>query len=414
MKAVILAAGKGTRMLPLTQTHTASMLSVGNIPLLAHIIMNIKDAGINEIIIVTNDSNDSIYKHFKNGTECGLSIKYVIQKSQLGTAHAIDHAQLYINEDERFLVIGSDTIVPTAEIKHMMNMDGNTIVGTMIVERDQCEYGVIELNGEYVSKIIEKPTFTQSYMVNAGIYIFDPTIFQSISLTEKSARNEFEITDSIQLLIDNGEKIRYTIFQKIHHISRPWDLLDCNQEYMSTLPDCKIIPGELESNIHLKGPIFIEKGTKIRSGTYIEGPVIIGSNCDIGPNCFIRPYTCIGNHVSIGSATEIKGSIIMDWTHVGHFTYIGDSIIGVNCNFGAGTQVANLRHDNTNIKVKIDGKIVDSGRRKLGTIMGDNVHTGINSMLNVGSTIESNSNILPGELVMSDHKSERYTKKEVE
>ena len=101
----------------------------------------------------------------------------------------------------------------------------------------------------------------------------------------------------------------------------------------------------------------------------------------------------------IGNAVEVKNSIIMDRTHLGHLSYVGDSIIGSGCNFGAGTKVANLRHDGGNIKVIINGKRVDSGRRKLGTIMGDDVHTGINSMLNVGSVIEPGSNIKPGEFV---------------
>ena len=144
----------------------------------------------------------------------------------------------------------------------------------------------------------------------------------------------------------------------------------------------------------LKGAVSIGKGTIVRSGTYIVGPVIIGSNCDIGPNCFIRASTAIGDNCHIGAAVEVKNSIIMSGSKVPHLNYVGDSVIGENCNLGAGTKVANLKLDKRNIF--IDGK--DTGRRKLGAIIGDNVQTGINSSINVGTLIGNNSFIGPGAL----------------
>jgi NDP-sugar pyrophosphorylase family protein len=155
----------------------------------------------------------------------------------------------------------------------------------------------------------------------------------------------------------------------------------------------------VEPNTTIKGEVVIGKGTLIRSGAYLEGPVVIGENCDIGPNCFIRPYTAIGKNVRVGNAVEIKNSIIMEGTHVGHLSYVGDSIIGRRCNFGAGTKVANLRHDGKNIKVRLKGKILDSGRRKLGVIMGDDVHTGINTSINTGVIIEKGRYTYPGEII---------------
>ena len=138
----------------------------------------------------------------------------------------------------------------------------------------------------------------------------------------------------------------------------------------------------------------------IRSGAYIEGPVKIGKDCTIGPNCYIRPSTSIGDRVYIGNGVEIKNSIIGDDTRIGHLSYVGDSVIGNGCNFGAGTKVANLRHDGKNIKVMLKGELVDTGRRKLGVIMGDHVHTGINTSINTGVMIDPGSTTLPGEVVM--------------
>lgn len=118
---------------------------------------------------------------------------------------------------------------------------------------------------------------------------------------------------------------------------------------------------------------MIGRGTIVRSGTYIQGPVYIGKNCDIGPNCYIRAYTCIYDGVSIGNAVEIKNSIIMENTNINHLSYVGDSIIGANCNFGAGTNIANLKFNDKPVKMNVKGERVSTSRRKLGAVFGDNV-----------------------------------------
>ena len=138
------------------------------------------------------------------------------------------------------------------------------------------------------------------------------------------------------------------------------------------------------------------------NGSYIEGPVAIGENCKIGPNCYIRPYTSIENSCHIGNACEVKHSIIMNNSNAPHQNYIGDSVIGDYCNLGAGTKIANLRLDKKNIIAILNGKTIDTKRKKLGAIVGDNVQTGINAMINVGTLIGCNVFIGPGSLVRGD------------
>ena len=138
-------------------------------------------------------------------------------------------------------------------------------------------------------------------------------------------------------------------------IGRPWDILAANEALLKNIE--RRIDGEVEPGATLNGNISVGKNTIIRSGAYITGPVIIGEDCDIGPNCYIRPSTCIGNKVRIGNAVEIKNSTIMDGTKIGHLSYVGDSIIGSDSNFGAGTICSNLRHD------KAKYQIVHKGRK---------------------------------------------------
>jgi bifunctional UDP-N-acetylglucosamine pyrophosphorylase/glucosamine-1-phosphate N-acetyltransferase len=148
--------------------------------------------------------------------------------------------------------------------------------------------------------------------------------------------------------------------------------------------------------------VFVAEHARIRSGSYIEGPTYIGEGSDIGPNCYIRPYTSIGRGVRVGNACEIKNCIIMDKTHIGHLSYIGDSVIGEDCNIGAGTITANLRLDVKPVKMVIRDEIVDSGRLKLGVMMGDDVKTGVGTLLMPGVKIGCNSWVGPNVIVNRD------------
>lgn len=395
MKAVILAAGQGTRMGPLTRNTPKVMLPIANKPLLLHVIESARDAGIREFIIVTGYGEKIIKEYFKDGSSLDVSIEYVHQKEQMGTADAVDSARGMVGD--RFIVLNGDIIASSSHIKKLTESGSDAIITVRHVDNPS-EYGVLEVQDGHVLRIIEKPLNPPTNLANAGIYVFPSAIFDAIGRTPLSVRKEYEITDSLQMLIDKGMDVGFlTLSDKWMDIGRPWDLLDANEYFLSSLHPA--ILGEIEPLATLKGSVSVGEGSIIRNGSYIVGPVIIGKNCDIGPNCYIRPGTSIGDNVRVGNAVEIKNSIMMKGTHIGHLSYVGDSIIGERCNFGAGTKVANLRHDGRTIRVTLKGKLMDSGRRKLGTIMGDDVHTGINSMINVGAVVESKATIAPGEFV---------------
>ena len=198
------------------------------------------------------------------------------------------------------------------------------------------------------------------------------------------------------------EKIKGIYLKKWKDIIYPWNLLEANEEILNSIE--RKIDGMVEENVTIKGEVVVGKGSIIMNGSYIEGPAVIGKNCKIGPNCYIRPYTSIRDNCHIGNASEIKNSIIMDNSNVPHQNYVGDSVIGQNCNLGAGTKIANLRMDKKNIKVFLNGKKIDTKRRKLGAIIGDNVQTGINAMINVGTIIGNDVFIGPGAIARGEIK----------
>jgi len=395
MQAVILAAGQGKRMGPLTQNRPKVMLPVANEPLLSHVMISARDAGIREFVLVVGYHAETVRDYFGDGSGLKVSIEYAYQKKQLGTADAVASAKELV--EDRFLLLNGDVIVSPQHIKSLLKQKYDVTLTAREVDNPS-EFGVLEVKGGRVLCIIEKPKKAKTNLANAGVYVFPESIFEAIKKTKLSARKEYEITDSLQLMMDEGVEVGYVaLTDNCLDIGKPWDLLDANEYLLSCMqPE---VEGEVEPLATLKGSVSVGEGTIIRNGSYIEGPVIIGRNCDIGPNCYIRPSTSIGDDVRIGNAVEIKNSTIMKGTHIGHLSYVGDSIVGERCNFGAGTKVANLRHDGRTIRVRLKGKLMDSGRRKLGTIMGDDVHTGINSMINVGAVVESGANIAPGEFV---------------
>lgn len=386
MKAVILAAGEGSRMRPLTYTRPKVMLPIANKPILEHLLIEAVGAGIKEFIFVVGYHDEQVRDYFGNGKGWGVKIDYITQRKRLGTADAIKGIKSLVNG--KFLVINGDIIASKEDIISLSIKDDNTI-GAKEVE-DVSDLGVVEVNGSRVVRIWEKTSQPPSNIANTGLYLFTPAIFDAIAQTPRSPRGEYEITDSLQLMIEQGYNVAY---QKIGYwldCSYPWDLLSANESLLDGNEARNL--GEVEKNAIIKGAVSIGKDTIVRSGCYIVGPVTIGRDCDIGPNCYIRPFTSIGDGCRIGFAVEVKGSIIMKGTKIPHHSYVGDSVIGEGCNFGSGTKIANLRLDKKNIIISS----IDTKRRKLGAIIGDRVETGINASINVGSLIGNNAVIGPG------------------
>jgi bifunctional UDP-N-acetylglucosamine pyrophosphorylase/glucosamine-1-phosphate N-acetyltransferase len=397
MKAVVLAAGRGTRLEPVTSHLPKCMLPLAGKPVLEHILLALKDASVKDIVMVVGYKKDSIIDYFGDGEKFDLRIEYLEQRERLGTAHAIGLVEM----DEDFLVVNGDTLFSTKDIKRVI--ESHLGVATLSVKRvdDPSHYGVVKVEDGNVKAIVEKPKECVSDLVNAGLYAFSPRIYEAIKRTKKSERGEYEITSSIEQLIKEGASVNAVELTGLwSDIGNPWNYLDSNQVMLKAMVSG--VKGGIEEYVKIKGKLSLGEGSIVRSGTYIEGPVYIGRNTVVGPSAYLRSYTSIGDNCRVGNAVELKNSIIMDNTYIPHLSYVGDSIVGRNCNFGAGTLVGNLRLDEKSVKMRIRGELKDTGRRKMGCIVGDNVKTGLNVMINAGRKIGSNSMIGPGVVVYRD------------
>ncbi|SDJ81095.1 bifunctional UDP-N-acetylglucosamine pyrophosphorylase / Glucosamine-1-phosphate N-acetyltransferase [Methanoculleus thermophilus] len=375
-------------MRPLTAQRPKVMLPIANRPMMEHLVLAARDAGITEFIFVVGYYEREIRNHFGDGSALGVKITYVTQRHQLGTADALRSTAGLVNG--KFLLLNGDMVLQSDDIRELCN-EKAPCVGIHQTDHPK-DYGVVTIEGDRITGLEEKSEEPKSNLVNAGAYLFEPDIFDLLSEIKISGRGEFELTDALEVYIREGTLTAHPLNYWLD-VGQPWDLLDANEALIASMHHEQ--HGIIEDGCTIPETVSIGKGTIIRAGTYIEGSCVIGENCIIGPHAYIRGSTAIGDGCHIGHATEIKNSIIMPGTKIPHFNYIGDSVIGSNCNFGAGTKIANLRHDNATVKVC--GRT--TGRRKFGAIIGDNVLFGINCSINVGSLVGSNARIAPHSLV---------------
>ncbi|CDK40727.1 nucleotidyl transferase [Halorubrum sp. AJ67] len=261
-----------------------------------------------------------------------------------------------------------------------------------------------------LADIVEKPDDPPTNLANVGCYAFEPEVFEYIDRTPESERGEYEITTTIDLLLDDGRRVDVAPYDGAWlDVGRPWELLEANELALAELDAgdgatgaTDAIAGTVEEGVHLHGPVVVEDGARLRSGVYVEGPALIREGADVGPNAYIRGSTVVGPGVHVGHSVEVKNSVLMADASVGHLSYVGDSVVGRGVNFGAGTNVANLRHDDENVRLTVKGERVDTGRRKLGVIAGDGAKTGINTSLNAGVKLGAGETTGPGEVLTRD------------
>lgn len=400
MDAVIVAAGRGTRMRPLTDTRPKPLLPVGEQTLLERLLTQCAPL-VDRLVLVVGYRDEAIRERI--GTEyAGTPVVYVEQSDREGTADAVGQAADIV--EHRFLALNADVVIDRSLLEQLIDTDGHAIA-TRTVE-DPESYGVIERRGTRLTGIHEKPTNPPTNRINVGLYAFEPEVFDVIADLAKSPRGEYELTDAIDRVVAEGDRVTVVDYDGPWlDVGRPWELLEATEVTLAELDDR--IEGTVEEGAHLSGPVVVENGARIRSGSYIEGPVVIGADADIGPNAYLRSGSVIGPNARIGNSVEVKQSIVMADTSVGHLSYVGDSVLGADVNFGAGTMVANLRHDDRSIAVTVKGERVDTGRRKLGVIVGDRTKTGINTSLNAGVVLGVGAKTKPGETVLRDRPADR-------
>lgn len=364
MKAVILAAGKGTRLDPFTVSQPKVMIEVANKPILEYVVDSLVSNGIREIVMVVGYKKEKIMSHFEDGGDFGAEIEYVTQKKQLGTAHALYTAKDFV--DDSFIMLPGDNVINSTTISDLLEKKKG--ISVVVTESEYpSKYGVVILSRGDVQEIVEKPEEEVSNLISTAICSFDPSVFEELASLIKEGK--YDITDLIQSLASE-EKVRGIFTSGMWADAvYPWDILKVNSTALHKVTGEKA--GTVEKGVTIKGPVSIGEGSVIRSGCYIHGPVVIGKGCEIGPNVCIYPSTSIGDNGRIGPFSMVEHSVLMSDVSLGSGSHLSNSVIGPGCRFASrfsansGSAVfflENEQHELSSVGTFIgEDSVIDSG-----------------------------------------------------
>ena len=326
MRGLILSGGKGTRLRPLTYTQAKQLVPVANKPVLFYGIEALKEAGISEIGIIVGDTKEEIKQATGDGSHWDLNITYIEQESPLGLAHAVKISEEFLRGEPFVMYLGDNILKSgiTSLVEEFQQKKPNSLILLTEVPNPHM-FGVAELDEGRVVRLVEKPKKPASNLALVGVYMFDAHIFEAVKAIKPSWRNELEITDAIQYLVEHGYEVQ-------PHLVTGWwkdtgkieDILEANRLILETISGSN--QGNVDDTSRINGQVVIEQGVVVKN-SIIRGPAIIGENSEIADS-YIGPFTSIQNNCKI-IHTEIENSIVLEKSEIVEVgSRIDESLIG--------------------------------------------------------------------------------------
>lgn len=335
MKGIILHGGHGTRLRPLTHTGPKQLLPIANKPMSQFALEDLKSAGISEIgIIVGHTYQDKVKEYYGDGSDFGVKISYIFQDEPKGISHAINLCKEFVGND-KFIVYLGDNILrkDLTDYSKKFTSSKNDAMILLCEVDDPSRFGIAELdsqNHNKIKKITEKPKHSPSNLAIIGIYFLTPKIFDIIPNLKPSWRGELEITDALQLLMEQGSAIEYDIVTGWwKDTGTPEDIIHANQLVLDSIG--KKNQFLIDKHSEIKDNIVIGKGTIVTRDSFITGPVIIGNNCKIGPAVRLGPYVSVGDNCNLKQC-DVENSIIMQDCIIDTKIALSNSIIAHGSN----------------------------------------------------------------------------------
>ncbi len=325
MKGVVLCAGEGTRMRPLTYSLPKHLIPIANRPVIEHILDTLTQAGITDIgIVVGPNTQRSFQDALGDGSQFGVRLTYVVQEDPRGLAHAVACAHGFVGDDPFLLYLGDNLLEAgvTGPVERFVETKADAVI-TLYPVPDPSRFGVAEIAGDKIVRLVEKPATPVSNLAVVGAYVFSPEIFSAIAHIRPSARGELEITDAIQRLIDDGRLVLpYRISGWWRDVGRPPELLAANAQLLADI-ETKI-DGAIARDCAVTGNVVVGPRSRIRNSTLI-GPVMIGSGVTCSDSK-IGPNVSIGDDAII-TGTRMRASIVLTGAEITGVT-LADSLIG--------------------------------------------------------------------------------------
>lgn len=399
MKAVILAAGQSSRFKPLSDNRHKGLLSILGEPIIEHTINELKDAGVEEVIVVQGPDKE-IENHIGE-----VADHYVVQKEPKGMGNALTQAEHLLNGN--FLVLTPYRANAAQFFKPMIRKseeDESDIVFVSTPTEEPKKYGILEMNEEgEATNIVEKPEPSEAPSNHkvVGMYLLNEDFFDYLDEAENW---EYQFEDALGTQMDENPASVLKIDESTNSIKYPWDLFSVAEELMEKKSQSISEKADIADSAQIKGNVVVDDGAKVYENAVIRGPAYIGKNVTVGNNALIRDHVSLEEGVTIGTNSEIKNSVFQPHSSL-HSGFIGDSLIGKNTKIGAETVTANRRFRENGERPEIDSDLIakdyrkDTGRNFMGAVIGDNVDIGVNVSLMPGVQIGSNAKIGPGTVV---------------
>ncbi|MDP9433433.1 MAG: glucose-1-phosphate thymidylyltransferase [Actinomycetota bacterium] len=337
MKALVLSGGAGTRLRPITHTSAKQLVPVANKPVLFYGLEAIRDAGVTDVGIIVGDTAAEIEAAVGNGSELGISVTYIRQSAPLGLAHCVLIAGDFLADEPFVMYLGDNFIIGgITELVREFEADLPDAQILLTKVDNPGQFGVAELGPDgRVTRLVEKPKNPVSDLALVGVYMFSPTVHDAVASIKPSWRNELEITDAIQWLVDNGKDVRsHLVTGYWKDTGRLEDMLECNRKVLESVePD---IAGAVDQHSRIIGRVVIEDGASLERST-VRGPAIIGKNTRI-VDSYVGPFTSIYHSCRI-ERTEIEHSIVLEQTTITGVNRIEDSLIGKEVEVAPSTEL---------------------------------------------------------------------------
>ncbi len=332
MKAIILCAGEGTRLRPLTHTGAKHLIPVANKPVVHYVIEDLVRAGIRQVGVVVSPNVERAFKrNLGDGSRWDAKIEYIVQREPKGLAHAAACAQDFLGDAPFVMTLGDNLLEQGvgAYVERFRREKAHAMVLLHAVDNPSA-FGVAKLEGERVVQLLEKPKNPPSNLAIVGVYLFDPSVFEAIANIEPSWRGELEITDAMQRMIDDGLRVVPAQVEGWwRDVGKPEDMLDANRLLLEKIEPR--LEGDIDQATTVRGRVWVEAGAVVRQSE-LRGPLIVGAGTRV-ERSFVGPFTALAEHCFVQNS-EIEYSIVMEHSKVRGVQRIDHSLIGRHVEVG--------------------------------------------------------------------------------
>lgn len=380
--AVVLAAGEGTRLRPLTEYRPKPMLPAANRPILEYVLDALVNAGVEDLHVVVGYERDRVQNHF-GPTYRGCPVTYHHQEKQLGSGHALLQAEGAVDSD--FLVVNGDEVVGNDVVEAVVDAHARSAVATLaVVESEEApEYGAVRLDGSQVTELIEKPREGDYRLLNAGVYAFGPSIFTEIDATPRT-EGELGLTETIARVIDRGGSVHGVRTAGIRtSATYPWDLLELATELLShgLVDEAEQEPG-----------VYVDESATVHPTAALRAPVVVGADAVVEPGTVVGPFVAVGENATVEASAVVERSVVDADTRIGLNATVVDTVTGTGVRIGEGVTVTRGPGD-----VRIDTTVHEA--EQLGGVVADRARLGGGVTVEPGAMVGPEASVGPGVVV---------------